>query len=541
MDTVHMNPWMLMLASAGAAPQLLKLVFLLEYAAKFIPALIAQLVAWYAQWKRCKEIDMRDVFKPVSRSATVILTRIFQEDGTNSNTNPHGDTDCIDGLLHRIVCLPQAKTVRMLLSGGCVVDHTEAIEIDKDVYFRVRTLNRTVDLLEIINMEVEVYSHTKDLTFLQDFLRDVADDYRIHKENKLGRKLFYLNHCPVKLAPNIEGTLNYDYAPKNAQFFMSPFYTSRSLSNLYGANIHRLRERVSFFINNREWYESKGIPYTMGLLLCGPPGTGKSSIIKAIAKDCHRHVVNVHLDDHVTASQLTNIFRSDLVHVIQDGVTQTYKIPVNQRLLVFEDVDCHALEAIRKRETAIIEPPGATVDGASKVDSDAPSDPGADTTPQQGTDTAAAPQVMSPTTVTRRATPPQAPRAASAYESNYTSYAVNEPSIKPTRHPEKLTLSVILNLMDGVLETPGRIMIMTTNHPEALDPALIRPGRIDIMLQLGNCKASEVQEIVEGIADCKIETEELLPDKTMTPAEVCSRVLKNMDKRLPWAEALTSD
>ena len=45
-------------------------------------------------------------------------------------------------------------------------------------------------------------------------------------------------------------------------------------------------------------------------------------------------------------------------------------------------------------------------------------------------------------------------------------------------------LSGILNVLDGVVDTPGRILVMTTNHPEVLDPALIRPGRIDKKLLL---------------------------------------------------------
>lgn len=43
----------------------------------------------------------------------------------------------------------------------------------------------------------------------------------------------------------------------------------------------------------------------------------------------------------------------------------------------------------------------------------------------------------------------------------------------------------LLNVLDGVVDTPGRIVIMTTNHPETLDAALIRPGRIDKKIYLG--------------------------------------------------------
>merc|ERR1712187_840137 len=44
---------------------------------------------------------------------------------------------------------------------------------------------------------------------------------------------------------------------------------------------------------------------------------------------------------------------------------------------------------------------------------------------------------------------------------------------------DRVNLSGILNALDGVVDSPNRILIMTTNHPEKLDPALIRPGRID--------------------------------------------------------------
>ncbi len=43
----------------------------------------------------------------------------------------------------------------------------------------------------------------------------------------------------------------------------------------------------------------------------------------------------------------------------------------------------------------------------------------------------------------------------------------------------RLTLSGLLNAIDGVTSTEGRILFMTTNYEERLDPALIRPGRVD--------------------------------------------------------------
>merc|ERR550514_2384999 len=61
---------------------------------------------------------------------------------------------------------------------------------------------------------------------------------------------------------------------------------------------------------------------------------------------------------------------------------------------------------------------------------------------------------------------------------------------------DKLNLSGLLNVLDGVVDTPERIVIMTTNHPEILDPALIRPGRIDQKLLLGYMKWPNVVDMI---------------------------------------------
>lgn len=53
---------------------------------------------------------------------------------------------------------------------------------------------------------------------------------------------------------------------------------------------------------------------------------------------------------------------------------------------------------------------------------------------------------------------------------------------------DKLDLSGLLNVLDGVVDTPGRIVVLTTNAVDVLDPALIRPGRVDKTILLGYMK-----------------------------------------------------
>jgi chaperone BCS1 len=62
---------------------------------------------------------------------------------------------------------------------------------------------------------------------------------------------------------------------------------------------------------------------------------------------------------------------------------------------------------------------------------------------------------------------------------------------------DKLDLSGLLNVLDGVVDCPNRILIMTSNHPEKLDPALIRPGRVNLKLYLGYIQLEEAKQMVQ--------------------------------------------
>merc|ERR1712126_509906 len=59
----------------------------------------------------------------------------------------------------------------------------------------------------------------------------------------------------------------------------------------------------------------------------------------------------------------------------------------------------------------------------------------------------------------------------------------------------RLTLSGMLNAMDGVTSSEGRILFMTTNYVDRLDPALIRPGRVDVKRETSYVSASQLSSM----------------------------------------------
>lgn len=74
----------------------------------------------------------------------------------------------------------------------------------------------------------------------------------------------------------------------------------------------------------------------------------------------------------------------------------------------------------------------------------------------------------------------------------------DEKDEKPEKS-EGITLSGLLNAIDGAFSRDGRVLIMTSNHPGKVDEALFRPGRIDHQEHIGLIGRSEALELSRNI------------------------------------------
>ncbi|XP_022716426.1 protein HYPER-SENSITIVITY-RELATED 4-like [Durio zibethinus] len=101
----------------------------------------------------------------------------------------------------------------------------------------------------------------------------------------------------------------------------------------------------------------------------------------------------------------------------------------------------------------------------------------------------------------------------------------------------QVTLSGLLNFIDGLWSCCGeeRIIIFTTNHKERLDPALLRPGRMDMHIHMSYCNASVFKQLAFnylGISNHGVfqQIERLLEEVNVTPAEVAGELMKNTNE-----------
>ncbi|EPS60650.1 hypothetical protein M569_14151, partial [Genlisea aurea] len=104
----------------------------------------------------------------------------------------------------------------------------------------------------------------------------------------------------------------------------------------------------------------------------------------------------------------------------------------------------------------------------------------------------------------------------------------------------KITLSGVLNFIDGLWSTCGdeRIIIFTTNHKEKLDPALLRPGRMDMHIHMGYCTPAGFDTLAQNyigiVEDHSLfpEIKRLIGEIEVSPAEIAEQLMRNDDADL---------
>jgi len=234
-------------------------------------------------------------------------------------------------------------------------------------------------------------------------------------------------------------------------------------------------DKINFFINNEEWYKEKGIPYTLGILLWGDPGCGKTSFIKALMNLTKRHAVNIKLSKKMNMNCLREI-------IYDDEITEEIIIPQDKRIILFEDIDAMS-EIVMDRD---IPKNNSEIDLEKKI-SDA-----IDSTMEH---------------------------------KNRNNFSLVS---KIDNNNDNNNLSFFLNILDGINECPGRIIIMTTNKPEYLDKALVRPGRIDFKIHMKKATTSDITEIIKFYwnIDEEIEINQEWSEK-LTHAEIISFCRQN--------------
>ena len=588
---------------------------------KVLPIIWSSIEKYAAQYLKKKKNDYLSNINVVKSINGITKTRkgniLFEK------TSVSGDEEIVLALIRHISNLKTSKNI--LFNRDFFVINTEEFIIEPEVYCSVLTWNKD-DKGNIAQYSFEIYSYEYNVERLKEIVDRIVEEYKQDKANNLGKQPYYFNEICIPIPKNIDGTYRYEAAQRSFIFDMTPFYTNKSLSNVFGSHLNIVKKRVDMFINNPMWYQRKGIPHTLGILLSGPPGTGKTSAIKAIANDTGRHIFNISLSKMTTQTQLKKLFYSTEVKVLKNGANEIVHIPIDKRIYVMEDIDVlgdivldrriiktttssntssntlpnttpiseiprtvspRTVSPIQKSKQSISSNTNNNTNTNTNNDnndndndnndvynlmndnmafsnsgyggtslSDAFAEPNMIRQPDRSyliSDLPNSKSIIKSDTVLTNNIYKRLNTSLNDYdtlsvksnnsinsENNQDYNQDNKDNLKKdksdidenNKNPEEITLSFLLNLLDGVLETPGRIVIMTSNHPERLDPALVRPGRIDINLRVGYCSRDMVIDMFRFFYDdntIEINETEWEYNKEITPAELSAILQNNFD------------
>lgn len=442
---------------------------IIDFVMKYLPIIVSMFYTTYVSKNLNKYAQQLNT--------TVTINNIVkQKKSSITLTIRVGDQDNVIGQALMDYVTNSRNTLHVSYKNkNYMLNQKDVIEIQSDIYAIMTQSNESESQTSYMNtgssssgsssqmpiQQLEIYSFGKTVDELRTFLENTKNNYVLAQKNKLGNAKCYFNMMPKNAMKmmGMNGSTKKDYSrlPQQMSFTMKRFSTNRKFSNLFGEDIDVIKNRVNFFVNNKGWYDEKGIPYSLGLLLSGKPGTGKTSTIKCLANETSRHVFNINLNNDITKTQLENLFFNEMVQ-LESG--EPFCIPLDQRIYVLEDIDCQS-DIVKQR---------------------------------------------------------------------------SDLNRLPTADDDKhqIDLSFLLNLLDGVLEMPGRIVIMTSNYPDSLDTALIRPGRIDIIAKFKCCSYNTIVQMLEffydvSLSDSNCDTIRTTEEYKITPAEMSRIMFENFN------------
>ena len=321
-----------------------------------------------------------------------------------------------------------------------------------------KTLTSTSDI-QIKNTQITLscsISHEYLKKFLETVYREYVEKY--YRRYNCGKQLhFYTLDAGRSLllaAPND--------AKEKLQLSNWRRYrlnVSRTFESLFFDQKESVLSLVDNFLQKKGMYALDSIPYKLSFLLYGPPGTGKTSFIKALANLTKRSIVNISLPLIETNGQLLDIFQCKNLTCHDYTGQRTDKVPLEKRIYILEDIDALSQIVQSRREKK------SKVNKKSKSESTTNVPIVGQTTPLPLTDA-----------------------SGQTFKNQFERYILQS---------DELNLSGLLNVLDGLMELTGAIIVLTTNYPDRLDEALIRPGRITKRLLMGNMSETSVKQMVE--------------------------------------------
>lgn len=261
---------------------------------------------------------------------------------------------------------------------------------------------------------------------------------------------------------------------RHLNFYRYPFESLRTWDTIF------FQEKEMFLNQVHMYTEKKGPfspyhqrPHKLVMLLSSPPGYGKTSICKALANQLHRHIVYLNLKYIMNRHDLYRVLHHDILSIIGDSNVDEDQVPNSKRMYILEDFDADGMSLILQSRWK---------------------------NQNQNGDEHKSHEHSSVYDVSNNNNGQNNDSESDNDNDNHNTRKLYKASsmsgyLTRTKPVSELTLSDVLNALDGLNEVDS-ILGFTSNCTERLDPALIRPGRIDLALTLKPWTTTELLQFM---------------------------------------------
>jgi hypothetical protein len=283
------------------------------------------------------------------------------------------------------------------------------------------------------------------LTILQDFMKNIREEYLSVFKEKDNNKLYIYVY---RNSFSEDGIVRLNFDKHHSE------HNKELDSNIFFEGKNDLIKYITPFIYNQneitnsgeEKYKRLGCTFKAGLFFWGYPGCGKTSTIKAILKYTNRHGIYIDLKKIKTCEELESLFRVNKIH--------ENEYCGKQLCFIMEDCDAAENNILKDRT---INDSFASSNESSSVSQN----------------------LLGP-----------------CKDTELLSVAKSIEETLKTKD-DALNLSCFLNTLDGIIELHGIMVIMTSNHPEKIDAAVLREGRFDFKHEFKKASQSIIKEMLQ--------------------------------------------